>query len=386
MLEAFHVPLPWTRLLRRTVDETIEDDVTGLAAQLAYYFFLALFPALLFLVALASFFPPQQLMPQILDALARFAPQEVLTIVRSQLTAISKGQNTGLLTVGFLGTLWSTSSAIAGIIDTLNHAYEITETRSWWKVRLVAIALTFGVGLFVLTSFALVIVGPSLAGPIAGWLGLGGAFSIAWKIAQWPIVFALVVTGIGLIYYFGPDAEQRWEWITPGSLLATILWFAASLAFRFYVTNFGNYNATYGAIGGVIVAMLWLYISGLSILIGAELNAEIEQASPHGKAAGEKKPGEKRKLGRLAAEAFAREHPAGRERPVPRAPAASPVPVPGALSAASGQDRHARSPTPRRRLSDRVRLSDVLVGGAAIVAGLAVAARKGFKSKPPESA
>jgi membrane protein len=320
MFEPFKISLSWYELGKRTLSETIEDDVSGLAAELAYYFFLALFPALLFLVALASFFPVHDLMNQIVGALSRFAPAEVLAIVRDQVGKIAGNKDGGLLTIGFLGTVWSTSSAIAGIISTLNKAYEITDSRPWWKVRLIAVGLTFGVGLFVLISFALVLVGPMLAAPMADWLGLGRAFEVAWRAVQWPIVFVLVAFAIGSIYYFGPDAEQQWEWITPGSLLATLLWIVISLGFRAYVTSFGNFNATYGAIGGVVVAMLWLYISGLAILVGAELNAAIEHASPWGKQKGEKRPGERKKLGRLAAAAYREAHRREAEGPTGRPP------------------------------------------------------------------
>jgi membrane protein len=376
MFDAFRIPMGWKELFKRTLSETIEDDVMGLAAQLAYYFFLALFPALLFLVSLASYFPLQDLMPRIMDALARFAPAEVLAIARNQLTEIGRSQHGGLLTIGFIGTLWSTSSAITGIIGTLNRAYEITDSRPWWKVRLIALGLTVGVGLFILISFALVIVGPALAEPAARWLGLGSAFATAWKIVQWPIVFLLVVTAVGMIYYFGPDAEQRWEWITPGSLLATTLWIVASLGFRFYVTNFGAYNQTYGAIGGVIIALLWMWISGMAILIGAEANVEIENAAPHGKEKGEKRPGEKKKLGRLAAEAWE----------------GGPTPLPVAAMAAAGAapeddrrsgpdrrraERRAHDRWPRRRAADRTRLSALVMGATALAAELALAVRRG---------
>ncbi|HSK10836.1 MAG TPA: YihY/virulence factor BrkB family protein, partial [Vicinamibacterales bacterium] len=327
-----------------TVNDSIKDGITALSAQLAYYFFLALFPALLFLVALASFFPLQNAIDEITNALARFAPGDVLAIVEGQLKAISNDRNTGLLTIGFLGTLWSTSTAMTGIIDTLNKAYGIEEGRSWWKVRLTAIALTVAVGLFVLISFTLIVVGPQLAEPLAEYFGLGGAFATTWKIVQWPIVFLLVSIAIGFIYYFGPDAEQEWEWLTPGSLVATLLWVGASLGFRFYVTSFGNYNETYGTIGGVIIALLWLYITGLSILFGAELNAEIEHASPHGKEVGEKRPGEKRKLGRLAAAEHERRkaEDGRRERSrLPRAPVAAPAPLAFDADASRGAEREA---------------------------------------------
>jgi hypothetical protein len=132
---------------------------------------------------------------------------------------------------------------------------------------------------------------------IADQTFLGPAFEWTWKILQWPLVFALASSGIALIYYFAPDVEQDWIWLTPGSLFATTIWLLASLGFKYYVTNMGTYVETYGAIGGVMVLMLWFYISGLAILIGAEMNAEIEHASPYGKEAGEKVPGQKRKIG-----------------------------------------------------------------------------------------
>jgi hypothetical protein len=134
--------------------------------------------------------------------------------------------------------------------------------------------------------------------------GLGGAFEWSWKVLQWPLAFFLVTSAIGLVYYFAPDAEQDWVWITPGAVAATLLWLLFSLAFKFYVARFGDYNATYGAVGAVIVLLLWFYISGLAILVGAELNAEIEHASPYGKALGEKVPGQRKKIGAAAARAY----------------------------------------------------------------------------------
>jgi membrane protein len=135
---------------------------------------------------------------------------------------------------------------------------------------------------------------------VAAWFHLGSAFAWTWKILQWPLVIALASLGIAIIYYYAPDAEQDWIWITPGSILATLLWLLISLGFRVYVTNFGSYTETYGAVGGVIVVMLWFYLSGLAVLVGAELNAEIEHASPYGKEPGEKLPDEKKKIGALA--------------------------------------------------------------------------------------
>ena len=315
MLEAFRIPISWTELLERTWAEVQADNCLGLAAQLAYYFFLALFPALLFLVALASFFPVANLMDTITTALARVAPYEALKLIQDQLIKISQDKNAGLLTLGMIGTVWSTSSGVNAIIDTLNQAYDIQEGRPWWKVKLIALGLTVALAVFIVAAFALVLVGPTLAEKVAVWMHLGPAFEWTWKILQWPVVFALVALAIAMIYYFAPDAKQEWIWITPGSILATSLWVLISLAFKFYVAHFGSYNATYGTIGGIIVLMTWFYVSSLAILVGAELNAEIEHASPYGKDPGEKVPGEKKTIGAAAEREWREQKASGTFRP-----------------------------------------------------------------------
>jgi membrane protein len=279
MLQAFRIPLSWRELLARTWREINDDNCLGLAAQLAYYFILALFPALIVVVAVASFFPPSALR-EVLNALAPFTPPEALALIRTQLDAILASEQTGLLTVGVLGALWSSSAALTAIIDTLNRAYDLDETRPWWKVRLLGIALTVGLAVFILTAFTLVVAGPELARWVTDRLGFATEVATAWAVLQWPIVFLLVAFGVALIYYFAPDADQDWAFITPGSTLATALWLVASLGFRFYVQNFSDYNATYGALGGAVLLLLWLYVSGLAVLVGAELNSEIEHASP----------------------------------------------------------------------------------------------------------
>jgi membrane protein len=171
-------------------------------------------------------------------------------------------------------------------------------------VRLIAIGLTVALAVLLLVSFTLIVVGPTVAEYLASTLGFGAVFEWTWKILQWPLAFFLVSTAVGLVYYFAPDAEQDWVWVTPGAVLATLLWIVASLAFKFYVSKFADYNATYGALGGVIALLLWFYISAFAILIGAEMNAEIEHASPYGKDPGEKVPGEKKKIGVAAARAY----------------------------------------------------------------------------------
>jgi membrane protein len=295
MFLAFVLPIPLRTLLMRTWREVNNDNCLGLAAQLAFYFALALFPALIFVVALGSYFP-RTVMNDVLAALQPVAPSEVVSLIRTQLDAILASEQGGLLTLGVLGAVWSSSGALTAIIDALNRAYDIDESRPWWKVRLVAILLTIGLALFILIAFTFVVAGPEIASGLADRFGLGRAFAFTWMVVQWPILLALVAFAIAMTYYFAPDAEQEWVFLTPGSVVATLLWLAASLVFRVYVQNWGDYNATYGALGGAIVLLLWLYVSGFVLLIGGELNSEIEHASPLGKAPGAKQPGERRRL------------------------------------------------------------------------------------------
>jgi membrane protein len=316
MLAHLRVPLSWREILRRTFDEAFfKDNCLGMAAQLAYYFFFALFPALLVVLVIASYFfeNSAEFVTKMFLLAEGLVPEKGLQIITEQLVKISQNQ-AGLLTIGMLTALWSSSAAMTAIIDTLNSAYDIEEGRPWWRVRITAILLTVSVALFIVVSFGLVLAGPSLADRLADWFGLGSAFSVGWKILQWPIVFALVSMGIALVYYFAPDAEQDWIWLTPGSIVATVLWLLASLGFKYYVSTLGSYES-YGVVGGVMVLMLWFYISGLVILIGAEMNAEIEHASPYGKDSGEKVPGQKRRIGTAAMRAWLRRRSRDGQKP-----------------------------------------------------------------------
>jgi membrane protein len=312
VLATFRLHLTLYELARRTIKGCVEDDVLNLAAELGYYFMFALFPALLCVVAIASFFPLQHFTDDVVQMLGPVLPSAGLTIIKDQMLRLAEGKNGGLLSLGVLAALWTTAVAMVGVIDALNRAYHIDERRPWWRVRMTAILLTIAMAFFIVISFTLVVAGPQLADKLANSFGLGEAFSMTWKVAQWPIVFGLVSFGIGLVYFFAPDAEQDWVWVTPGSIVATLLWLLVSIGFRVYVVHFGNYDAMYGAIGAAIVLMTWLYLSGLVIVVGAEMNAQIEEASPWAKAAHEKQPAERRKIGAAAERAY---HEARRRYP-----------------------------------------------------------------------
>ena len=309
MFAYFEKHLSWRELITRTAKDSIQDDIAGIAAQLSFYVFLSLFPALLFLVAMASFFPLYNFSDELMRLLGPIAPAAVLTLLQEQLAALSNSEDASLLSIGLLMALWSSSAAMVSVIDSMDRAYDIDDSRPWWKRRLIAIALTIGLAAFILTSFALIVAGPWLADVLGRHLGLPAVFTWAWKIVQWPIVFLLASTGFGLVYYLAPDAEQEWTWITPGALTATLLWLVASLMFRLYVVNFGNYEEAYGTLGAIILTLLWFYITALVMVLGAELNAEIHRASPWAVNPGPTIVGQRKRLG-VAASRYWRQHAA----------------------------------------------------------------------------
>lgn len=359
MLARLRVPLGWTELFKRTGKEALEDDILNLAAQQAYYFFFALFPALLFVIAIASFFPLQSLIDNVVQMLARVAPREVIDIITQQMTQLAEQNSGGLLTFAFLVTIWSSSGAMVAIITTLNTAYNITESRPWWKTRMVAIGLTIGIAFFTIASMFLVLAGPAFAEHLANTLRLGDVFKWAWWVLQWPVIFGLVATAIGLVYYFAPDAEQDWVWITPGSVVATFLWIVVSLGLKLYYTLVPNANATYGTIGGVMVLMLWFYCSSIALLIGAELNTEIEHSSPYGKDPGERVPGEKKAIGARALRLYEEKRARG-EIPI--------KPMPDAVNCDLDRPTSVEHPEPKP--------SELLIGTIALIPTAVVVAKK----------
>jgi membrane protein len=267
-------------VLKRLATRLFTDDLLGWSAQISYYFFLALFPALICFVALASFFPIEHLTDIVLGILMRMAPPDVLSLVERQLMVIGERHNTGLLTFGNIGTVWSASAGMQTLIRTLNFAYHVPETRPWWRVRLRAMAMTLVVPAFALASLTVVLVGPVLGERLADTLHLSAVFVFTWRVVHWPLVFCLVVSGLSFVYTVGPNASHRWQCLIPGSCFATAMWIAASLGLRWYVSSLATYQQTYGTIGTALVILLWFYVSGLAMLVGAELNSVVNEVVP----------------------------------------------------------------------------------------------------------
>jgi membrane protein len=288
-------PSPWKlggigakELARRVIAELRDDDCLGRAAQLAYYFLFALFPFFLFLTTLLGYLPIPDLLDRLLGMLGEMLPGDALQLVQENVRDLVTNQRGGLLSFGILAALWTSSGALTAIIDSLNRAYDVDEGRPFWKVRGLAILLTIGLSAFLIVSLILLTFGPQIGAWVAELFGLGRLFELAWNVLRWPVIVGLLIVAMALLYYMAPDVEQRWQWITPGSACAVIGWLLASFGFSFYVNRFGSYNATYGSIGAVIVLLTWMYLSGLFVLIGGEINAEIEHAAQDGKAPGEK--------------------------------------------------------------------------------------------------
>ena len=290
--------LSWLQLGKRVWAEINEDDVWGRAAQLAYYFLLALFPLLIFLTAALGLMlgSGEGLRESLFNYLSRVMPGNAFQLVDTTMNEVEASSNAGKLSFGLLATLWAASNGMGAITEALNAAYDVKESRPWWRQRLVAIALTIALSILVIAALLLMLWGGKLADFVAAHYQLAGFFPIAWKTLQWPLVFAFMVTSFASIYYFAPDVrEQKWKWLTPGSAIGVVLWLLVSFGFKLYLHYFDSYPKTYGSLGAVIVLMLWLYFTGCAILIGSEINSEIEHAAaeagaPDAKQRGEKNP------------------------------------------------------------------------------------------------
>ena len=247
---------------------------------MSFYFFLSVFPMLLILMAALGLVLDAQWLVRdsILDRLASVAPGSIVRLFTRVMDHLV-GRPGAPLTWGLLIALWAASSGMVATIRGLNVAYDVEEERPWWRRRLVGLALTLVLMVFTTVAMLLLAYGVPLAEALAQHLGLGSAFVLAWQIGQWPVIFGFVLLAFDLLYYFAPNRPKAcWQWVRPGTLIAIGLWLAASLALKLYVANFANYNVAYGSLGAVIVLLLWFYLTGIAILAGAEINAQLERA------------------------------------------------------------------------------------------------------------
>jgi len=282
-----------TQFLKELYHETTEDDVFNGAAALGFYLMLAIFPAMIFLMAVIPYLPIARVDQAIMDLLREALPPNAAEMFTGVVNEVVGKQSGGLLSLGLLGALWATSSGMYAVMQELNTTYDVREGRGFLRARLVAIGLSLLFVVLVLGGFSLIVLG----GQIQEWLGqrfgISDTLLTLFAAFRWVVIVLGLLLAFALIYYLAPDVKQRFRFITPGSVVGVLLLMAASLGFAWYAQHFGNYSATYGSIGAVIVLMLWLYIAGLTILVGSEINALVEHHAAGGKEKGERVEGEK---------------------------------------------------------------------------------------------
>ena len=265
-----------------------DDNVFNGAAALGFYLTLAIFPGFIVLMNVIPYLPVDNVDAAIMDLLGQALPRESAVLVEEIVDEVTQQQRGGLLSFGLLATLWVASSGMYAIMQQLNITYGVKEARSLVHGRLIAIVLSLLFAVLVLGAFSLVVTGDTLERWIANRFGSSDMLTTGFTAFRWLVICLGLLLGHAFFYKFGPNVEQRFQFITPGSVFGSVLLILASLAFSLYISNFGSYSATYGSIGAVIVLMLWLYIAGFVILVGSEINALLEHHSPYGKRKGEK--------------------------------------------------------------------------------------------------
>lgn len=269
-------------LLKRTGREVMDDNILGLGAQTAYYFFFSLFPIFLFLAPMLALVGDKRAtFTWLLEKLQGTVPAEAFALVTGVVESVVFAENApGLVSIGAVLALWTGSNVFNTLIDALNQAYDIEkDERPWWKKRIIAILCLLGIGASFVVASVVMIAGGDIVNAAADAIGIGAVGRIVWTVTQYAIAFALLIGTAWAVYYYLPCVNQRKSHALAGAVATTIIWLAATMAFRLYVQNFGNYNATYGTIGGVIVLLTWMYLSMVILLTGGELASELHKGT-----------------------------------------------------------------------------------------------------------
>lgn len=276
-LSASHMIDRLMGLGRALASEVKRDNVFNGAAALGFYFTLAIFPAMIFLMALVPYLPIPRVDEAIIDLLRQALPVSAATMFSDVVSEIARERRGGLLSLGLIGTVWAASTGMYAIMRQMNIAYGVEEGRPFFRARATALGLTFLFSVLVLSAFSLVVLG----GVIEDWLGdhfgVSGALLSTFAVFRWVVIVIALLGALSLVYYLAPNRRQRFSLFTPGATVAMLLLIAASLAFKAYAANFGRYDVMYGSIGAVVVLMLWFYIVGLVMIVGAEVNAVLER-------------------------------------------------------------------------------------------------------------
>lgn len=281
-----------TGKIARNVWKQIDDDlVFNGAAALAFFMMLSLFPAMIFLLTLIAYLPIPDLDTQVMNLLQQAMPVEAAELFSGVVKEVTLERQGGLLTFGILFSIWSVTNGIFAVMLQLNVTYDVKESRPFWKVRGIALLLMLAFVVLIIGAFGLILAGEIIQRQFTEWFGQEGLLLAIFTVIRWLVIALFFLLGLALTYYLGPDVEQRFRFITPGSVIGLILLVLSSLVFRSYISSFTDYSATYGSIGAVIALMLWLYLTGFVILVGSEINAVIEFSS---RAANSKSRGDKK--------------------------------------------------------------------------------------------
>ncbi|ABS27206.1 YihY/virulence factor BrkB family protein [Anaeromyxobacter sp. Fw109-5] len=357
--------MSWKEFGKGLKEELSKDQVTDIAATVTYYGVLSLFPFVLFLVALASVVIEPSDAERMVEELGQVAPGAVTQIIGDRIRQLGAEQNVSLLGFGAVAALWAASGGVTAVMRALNTAYDVKEGRPFWKVRGIAILMTLLAGALGLIAALVAIAAAPLAEAIGGPLGT----AITWL--RLPVAGLVMMLLWALVYYVLPDVEQRFRFITPGSVFGVLVWVLASWGFSRYVTSFGSYDKTYGSLAGVIVLLLWMWITSLVLLVGAEVNAFIEHRSVEGKRQGAKR---KSDVGLAPAAAIPGKEPVPTGAAPEAAAVAGTAPTAEAALARAGVSGAPRGRAPAGR-QDRPRLRGVMAIATGFMAGVLVARR-----------
>jgi membrane protein len=269
--------VPAREVLRQFVESFSRNQPLDLAAQLAYYALLSIFPFAMFMLTVVGYLPLHGLDQHILNAVWSVMPPQAAKLCEQTLNEIVGKQRSGLLALTLALSIWTASGGISGLITALNRAYDVAETRPWWRVKLRALGVTIGGVLAIIVATAAMLIGPEVVRRVWAFFGFGGAFDRLWMVLRWPMAALALMTLLACMYYFLPNVRQKWRFITPGSVMAVLAWLAASIGFRIYVSHFDSYAKTYGTLGTVVILLVWLYLSSLMVILGGELNAILDR-------------------------------------------------------------------------------------------------------------
>ena len=274
--------LKYGDIFRKAYADILNNHIMAMAAGLSYYFVMSLFPLLILTAAIVPYLPVPDLFDRLIGAMALVMPPDTMGLVRAVLKDVI-APHRGFLTFGILGTLWAASGGFASLIEALNVAYDVPETRPFWKTRVVAIGLMFVMGSLLIAGVALMFVGPQFGAWLAAKVGLSHQFADAWPVLRWILSVAFMVLGVELMFFWAPNVKQRFWATLPGAALGVGFWIGTSFALGLYFRSFANYNKTYGTLAGAVALIAWLYYSWFMILVGAEINSEILKAAGQGR-------------------------------------------------------------------------------------------------------